>query len=487
MRQSRRGRGERRQRRHEPLESHRTDAQPSTGGAEHYTLFEAGAVRPVAVLPSGMVAVTNIPDDRVELFRPLGHGVRHCGSVKVGLRPVAVSVVGSKLWVVNHLSDTVSVVDVNELTCSAEVERTLLVGDEPRDVVSTRTASGQRLRLRHGRSPRAERQRRRRQSARSEALDAGDGQGGRVRLPLRRPRCARRGKAGHRSHALHRFASRARGRNGKVYAAGYFSGNQTSLVRYQLVVDRGRQSLAKLDANADMQIDPELPPEARVIEGGYPAIHGHGRCVNATLSTPNTPGADRNDFWMDTCVQTDPGDPYHAIKIFPQNTGVVTPECSCNDSGGEMQITGPMIVRFFDSQAVCGANYRASLGGCWLEPPQDNAELPGPGATSPLLVQAWNDQVALSLPDKTCSPSTSARTRRHSFPRASSGTWGRRSSAWPFTEERKGLRRQHRRAKPGPLRRPGLGISQSDGFANSTVRGHVAESRITVLDPASAG
>src|SRR5215212_8436082 len=49
----------------------------------NYTLFEAGPVRPVAVLPGGLVAVTNVPDDRVELFRPHGHGVKQCGSIKV--------------------------------------------------------------------------------------------------------------------------------------------------------------------------------------------------------------------------------------------------------------------------------------------------------------------------------------------------------------------------------------------------------------------
>ncbi len=60
------------------------------------------------------------------------------------MRPVALSVVGSKLWVVNHLSDSVSVVDVDERHCSGRVERTLLVGDEPRDVVSARAANGER-------------------------------------------------------------------------------------------------------------------------------------------------------------------------------------------------------------------------------------------------------------------------------------------------------------------------------------------------------
>src|SRR5215204_2042224 len=105
-----------------------SDAPVAASHTRNYTLFEAGAVRPVAVLDRGTVAVTNIPDDRVELYRPHGHGVKHCGSVKVGLRPVALSVVGSKLWVVNHLSDSVSVVDIDEGRCSGEVERTLLVG-----------------------------------------------------------------------------------------------------------------------------------------------------------------------------------------------------------------------------------------------------------------------------------------------------------------------------------------------------------------------
>src|SRR4051794_8824603 len=54
-----------------------------------YTLFEAGPVRPIAVLTDGVVAVTNVPDDRVELFRVQRGDVTPCGSVKVGLRPVA--------------------------------------------------------------------------------------------------------------------------------------------------------------------------------------------------------------------------------------------------------------------------------------------------------------------------------------------------------------------------------------------------------------
>src|SRR5581483_7814186 len=66
-----------------------TESSTTVAGDRHYTLFEEGAVRPIAVLPGGLVAVTNMPDDRVELFRPRFGGSSHCGSIKVGMRPVA--------------------------------------------------------------------------------------------------------------------------------------------------------------------------------------------------------------------------------------------------------------------------------------------------------------------------------------------------------------------------------------------------------------
>jgi len=119
-----------------------SQAAPRAESTQRYTLFEAGPVRPIAVLASGLVAVTNVPDDRVELFRPRGDGVVRCGSVAVGMRPVAVSAVGDQLWVVNHLSDSVSVLEVDDRRCTAQVVRTLQVGDEPRDVVSARGRAG---------------------------------------------------------------------------------------------------------------------------------------------------------------------------------------------------------------------------------------------------------------------------------------------------------------------------------------------------------
>ena len=59
---------------------------------------------------------------------------RRRGSVPVGLEPVAVAArTDGEVWVVNHLSDSVSVVDV--AADPPRVVRTLLVGDEPRDIV----------------------------------------------------------------------------------------------------------------------------------------------------------------------------------------------------------------------------------------------------------------------------------------------------------------------------------------------------------------
>src|SRR5262249_17139323 len=61
-------------------------------------------------------------------------GLAHVASAPVGLEPVAVAArTNGEVWVVNHLSDSVSVVDVS--SDPPRVVRTLLVGDEPRDVV----------------------------------------------------------------------------------------------------------------------------------------------------------------------------------------------------------------------------------------------------------------------------------------------------------------------------------------------------------------
>jgi DNA-binding beta-propeller fold protein YncE len=103
--------------------------------ARAYTTFESGQVRPLALSPDGTrLFAVNTPDARLEIFDVNAGGVAWRASVPVGLEPVAVAArTDSEVWVVNHLSDSVSVVDVG--SDPPRVVRTLLVGDEPRDIV----------------------------------------------------------------------------------------------------------------------------------------------------------------------------------------------------------------------------------------------------------------------------------------------------------------------------------------------------------------
>jgi YVTN family beta-propeller protein len=103
--------------------------------AQSFVAFETGQVRPLAMSPAGdRLFVVNTPDNRLEIFTITAAGLTPTDSVPVGLEPVAVAVrSASEVWVVNHLSDSVSIVDV--ASSPPRVTRTLLVGDEPRDIV----------------------------------------------------------------------------------------------------------------------------------------------------------------------------------------------------------------------------------------------------------------------------------------------------------------------------------------------------------------
>ena len=104
-------------------------------GQDGYTNFETVPVRPLALSADGnRLFAVNTPDARLEIFDVTSSGIEHQGSVAVGLDPVAVAVrTPEEVWVVNHLSDSVSIVDVGSEP--PRVTRTLLVGDEPWDVV----------------------------------------------------------------------------------------------------------------------------------------------------------------------------------------------------------------------------------------------------------------------------------------------------------------------------------------------------------------
>ena len=81
-----------------------------------FTLFESGQVRPLALSPSGkLLFAANTPDDRLEVFRVGSHGLEPLASIPVGLEPVAVAARSDdEIWVVNHLSDSVSVVKLTQ-------------------------------------------------------------------------------------------------------------------------------------------------------------------------------------------------------------------------------------------------------------------------------------------------------------------------------------------------------------------------------------
>jgi YVTN family beta-propeller protein len=100
-----------------------------------FTAFESGQVRPLALSPDGSrLFAVNTPDQRLEIFDVTASGLTHSNSVEVGVEPVAVAARSNgEVWVVNHLSDSVSIVDV--ASDPPRVVRTLLVGDEPRDIV----------------------------------------------------------------------------------------------------------------------------------------------------------------------------------------------------------------------------------------------------------------------------------------------------------------------------------------------------------------
>jgi len=96
--------------------------------------FESGLVRPLAVSPDRTkLFATNTPNGTLEIFSITGTGITPFARIPVGMEPVAVAAVSNtEVWVVNHLSDSVSVVT---LTGTPHVTHTLLVGDEPRDIV----------------------------------------------------------------------------------------------------------------------------------------------------------------------------------------------------------------------------------------------------------------------------------------------------------------------------------------------------------------
>ncbi len=107
----------------------------AAGLAGDFVHYESSHVHPLGLSEAGdRLFAVNTPEARLAIFAVTEDGdLAFEGDVPVGLEPVSLAVRPgtSEVWVVNHLSDSVSVVDVAQ----RKLLTTLAVGDEPTDVV----------------------------------------------------------------------------------------------------------------------------------------------------------------------------------------------------------------------------------------------------------------------------------------------------------------------------------------------------------------
>jgi DNA-binding beta-propeller fold protein YncE len=231
--------------------------------ANSYSLFEALQVRPLALSSDGKTLfAVNTPDGRLEIFKVHGGKKKptSLGSVAVGLEPVAVAVRNDhEVWVVNHLSDSVSIVTIGH-NGSAQVTRTLYVGDEPRDIVFagadnafafiTTAHRGQNT----GDNP-----------------DLFNPQAGRADVWVFDTANLGAAAGGTRLTKLTFFADTPRALavsadKTRVYAAPYFSGNQTTVASKEVVATLYASSVDPANPNFFFQFGMRQPLTSRVVK-----------------------------------------------------------------------------------------------------------------------------------------------------------------------------------------------------------------------------
>jgi YVTN family beta-propeller protein len=201
----------------------------SSAKSEGFTNFETEPVNPLALSADGRyLYALNTADDRLEVFAVQGESLRSAGETAVGLRPVALALRGNTAWVVNHLSDSVSVVDVRDPS-RPRVIHSLQVGDEPRGIV----VAGQNHERVFVATARA-----------GESFTPGIGRAQLWVFDAARPEAPPRILTlfGAKPRAL---AASADGRY--VYAAVYFSGNGTTTVSGEDAVRLGRARQVSLN------------------------------------------------------------------------------------------------------------------------------------------------------------------------------------------------------------------------------------------------
>ncbi|HUS37748.1 MAG TPA: hypothetical protein VM680_20530 [Verrucomicrobiae bacterium] len=112
--------------------------------ATNFVNFETAPVHPVAVSPDGkLLAVCNLPDSGVEIFDLTSATPRRLGSVFTGIDPVTARFrSNTELWVINHISDSISIIDpvrlftIDTLDCFDAPADVVFTTDPPRAFVS---------------------------------------------------------------------------------------------------------------------------------------------------------------------------------------------------------------------------------------------------------------------------------------------------------------------------------------------------------------
>ena len=110
-------------------------ASSALGQTSAFVNFESPQVHPIDITPDGTTLLAvNTADGQLEVFNLVGGLPVRRGSVQVGVDPVSVRARNNaEAWVVNQISDSLSVVDL----ATMRVTRTILIGDEPADIVFT--------------------------------------------------------------------------------------------------------------------------------------------------------------------------------------------------------------------------------------------------------------------------------------------------------------------------------------------------------------
>ncbi len=110
-----------------------TGLAATSAWADDFQNFESPQVHPMDLAPdTRQLLVVNTADNRLEVFLATAEGLFRKTSVSVGLDPVTVRARSNQeAWVVNHVSDSISVVDLTRGTVVA----TIATDDEPADVV----------------------------------------------------------------------------------------------------------------------------------------------------------------------------------------------------------------------------------------------------------------------------------------------------------------------------------------------------------------